>query len=518
MLMMTKINLDSPNYYINRELSWLEFDERLLQEGLDSSLPLLERVKFLSIVSSNLDEFFMIRVAGLKHILASALKQSEFQADTGLLLDKIGQRVHRMVADQIACLTDVLDACAKKGLTITASNRWSIEEREFSTLFFTTHVQPLLTPLAAATLDPFPTLPGLSLNVAVLLKTADTNAPEQIAIIPVPASLGRFISVQSRRHEERFMLIEEIIADNAARLFPGYSVEGKCIFRITRDADISVESDDASDLLDIMQRAVKTRKRRAAVRLELSSDAPTLLRNWLVDWLDLSDIDIYEITGFFGASWLMELTSLKGFDKLRYAAWPQQRPAELIGFDDIFGAVRDHDVLLVHPYESFEPVIELLDRAADDDDVLAIKQTLYRTSGESPIIKALSRAAERGKHVTVLVELKARFDEARNVVWARQLEDAGCHVIYGISGLKTHAKVLLIIRRESSGIRRYVHLSTGNYNEKTAGTYSDVGFFDQRPGFRQGCLSIFQFAHRLFADNRVVQTYNGPDRTQSHHH
>jgi polyphosphate kinase len=489
--MMTKINLDSPDYYINRELSWLEFNERLLQEGLDESLPLLERLKFMSIFSSNLDEFFMIRAAGLKHILASALSRSESQAGVGLLLEKIGRRVHRMVADHTTGLTRLLAACADHGLTIATLNQWSTEESEFSTLFFKTQVQPLLTPLAVATLDPFPTLPGLSLNVAILLKSAEPAASQQVAVIPVPASLGRFIPVQSQRRHERFILLEEVIADNAARLFPGYNVVAKCVFRITRDADIAVESDDAADILDILQQAVKTRKRRAAVRLELSSGAHPFLRNWLIDWLDLTEADVYEITGLLDACALMEMTSLEGFDKLRYAAWPQQQPIDLIGYDDVFAAVRDHDVLLVHPYESFEPVINMIDKAADDDDVLAIKQTLYRTSGTSPIIKALSRAAERGKHVTVLVELKARFDEARNVVWARQLEDAGCHVIYGISGLKTHAKMLLIIRREYSGIRRYVHLSTGNYNEKTAALYSDVGLLTSDPDFGKDASAFF---------------------------
>ena len=473
---MSKNKLDSPELYINRQLSWLEFNDRVLREGLSEDVPLLERLKFLAIVSSNLDEFFLVRVAGLMQQRSANVRRRDFAGLTpAKQLALISGRAHQMVAEQAEGIRHVLAKLGKHGLRVLGRQEWTSQQHQSLQAHFSRVILPVLTPLAMQELEPRPLLRGSQLHVAAVLDCGhDGQHEEKIVVVPIPTQFPRFLTLIA---DEGLHLgrLEDVIVDNVAVLFPGCKVLATAVFRITRDADVAIADDDASDLLQVVEEAVLTRRRRCAVRLEISTHPNRRLKKWLTDWLQLRGEEVYEIDGMLDATGLMELVSQPGFASLRIPDWPPQPPRDLAGCDDLWQALEDHDVLLSHPYESFEPVVQLLRQAADDPDVLAIKQTLYRTSGESPIISALEQAAENGKEVTVLVELKARFDEARNVNWARRLEDAGCHVVYGIAGFKTHAKALLIVRRESQRIRRYVHLSTGNYNDKTAKLYSDVG-------------------------------------------
>jgi len=473
---MGKNDLKSPRLYINRELSWLEFNDRVLQEGLSEDVPPLERLKFLAIVSSNLDEFFMIRVAGLTHQRSARVRKRDASGMTpGEQLAAIGQRVHRMVGEQTAGIRRLLEELAGHGLSLLARSDWSPAQEKFLRQHFAREILPVLTPLAVEELSPCPLLAGLRLHVGLVLRAAKEGEPvEKIAVVPVPAQLPRFLSVPADEglHLAR---LEDAIGANVDLVFPGCEVLATAAFRITRDADVTIQDDDASDLLHVVEEAVLTRRRRAAVRLEVTAGADARILRWLTGSLGLAEDDVYAIDGMFDAAALMGIANRPGFEALKVPEWTPQPPRDLIGSDDLWQTLQDRDAMLSHPYESFDPVVRLLERAAEDPDVLAIKQTLYRTSGDSPIVRALERAAANGKEVSVLVELRARFDEARNVGWARRLEDAGAHVVYGIVGFKTHAKALLIVRRESGRIRRYAHLATGNYNDRTARLYSDVG-------------------------------------------
>jgi polyphosphate kinase len=473
--MAKKDDLKSPELYINRELSWLEFNDRVMQEGLSEDVPLLERLKFLAITSSNVDEFFMIRVAGLVQQHASGVRRPDGSGMTpAAQLTAISQRTHRMVAEQTAGIRAVFQELSKHGLHVLERGDWTAQQEKFLRGHFAREILPVLTPLAVEEMDPCPLLPGLRLHLGLVIAAGGENRAEKIAVVPVPGQASRLIMVPS---EEELCLarLEDVMAANVGQLFPGCEVLSAAVFRITRDADVTIQDDDASDLLHVVEEAVLGRRRRGAVRLELSAGSDPRIRQWLTTWLQLGEEEIYEIDGMLDATALWSIANRPGFDPLKAPDWPPQRPQDLIGVEDLWETLQERDVLLFHPYESFDPVVQMLERAADDPDVLAVKQTLYRTSGDSPIVQALERAAANGKEVTALVELKARFDEARNVTWARRLEDAGAHVVYGIVGYKTHAKALLIIRREATRVRRYVHLSTGNYNDRTARLYSDIG-------------------------------------------
>jgi len=490
---MAKIDLDSHEYYINRELSWLEFNDRVLREGLAGDVPLLERLKFLSIVGSNLDEFFMIRVAGTKQQLSAGVTRKDIGGLTPAeQLAAIRTRVARMVQDQYQGIREVLTRLAPAGLRLLSVSETDSAQKQFLASFFGAEVLPSLTPLAIEDLDPCPILPGLQLNLALILAGGEDAQPdgqqqdetaqagsahhnvEKIVVVPVPKGLPRFITMPSEKGLQMARL-EDVIAAHAGSLFPGQTVLAGAVFRLTRDADVAVQEEDAEELMEAMEEAIRERSRRAVVRMEIPANADARIKKWLMDFFHVEADDVYEIDGPLDASAFMDLANRPGFDKLKFAPWPPQPARDLLDEPDIWQALQERDVLLVHPYESFDPVVRLVEQAAEDPNVLAIKQTLYRTSGDSPIVRALARAAENGKQVTVLVELKARFDEAKNVTWARSLEDAGCYVIYGIVGFKTHAKALLIIRREAHRIWRYLHLATGNYNDKTARLYSDVG-------------------------------------------
>lgn len=487
-----KKNLKDSELYINRELSWIEFNDRVLQLGVSKDMPLAERLKFLSIVSSNLDEFFMIRVAGLMQQKAAKVTKRDLSGMTATQqLALVSKRVHEMVAQQDAAINDLFNELADVGLYIIRAERWSGKQRDFLKKYFNKEIMPVLTPLAIQDFDQPPILPGRQINVAVTTIKADKDeTKKRILVVPVPNLFPRFITIPSRK-DITLALLEDVIADNLNILCRNEHINSVDFFRVTRDADVSIQEDEAADLLGMIEEAVLSRRRRAAVRLEISGGPSPFIKSWLESRLNLNRQDIYEINSILDATALNQLTQSSALEKNRVEDWPPQWPLDLMNSEDIWQTLKEKDVLLFHPYESFEPVIQLMQQAADDPNVLAIKQTLYRTSGQSPIIDALERAARSGKEVTVLVELKARFDESRNINWARRLEDAGCHVIYGIARLKTHAKSLLIIRREASRIRRYVHLSTGNYNDKTTKLYSDIGLMTCDKGIATDVASFF---------------------------
>jgi len=476
---MKSKNLDSYKLYINRELSWLKFNERVLKQGIRKDNPLAERLKFLAIVSSNLDEFFMIRVAGLMQQKSAGLRRRGINGLTpNQQLKRISASVHDLVAQQNEAIQDALTEISDHGVMLLRQSQWSHEQRAFIRTHFQNEILPVLTPLAMNNLDPPPILPGRQLNVAitVVAKGPKGESEKQIVVVPVPHLLPRFMRIPDTK-EFSLVLLEDVIADNVELLCPASHITGVGYFRITRDADVSLQEDEAADLLETIEQALIERRRRSAIRLEISDTIDTFQKKWLTEWSRLGADDVYDITPLLDATCLHQLTMIGPIANLKLPDWPPQQPIDLLNSENLWQTIREKDVLLFHPYESFEPVVKLVQAAADDPGVIAIKQTLYRTSSDSPIVKALQKAAKNGKEVTVLVELKARFDEAQNVNWAKQLEDAGCHVIYGIANLKTHAKALLLIRREETRIRRYIHLATGNYNDKTARLYSDIGLF-----------------------------------------
>jgi len=474
---MKSKNLDSYKLYINRELSWLKFNERVLKQGIRKDVPLTERLKFLAIVSSNLDEFFMIRVAGLMQQKSAGIRKRDISGLTpNQQLKKISISVHDMVAKQGETIKEALAEMSDHGTVLLRQNQWSQQQRAYLSNYFQNEVMPVLTPLAMNKLNPPPILPGRQLNVVITVVAKEPNkkSEKQIVVVPVPNLLKRFIRIPDEKYF-CFVLLEDVIADNVELLCPASHITGVSYFRITRDADVGIQDDEAADLLETIEQAIIERRRRSATRLEISDSADEFQKNLLTEWLELNSEDVYEITPLLDATCLHQLTTMGALSTLRNPDWPPQQPIDLLNSENLWQTIRQKDILLFHPYESFEPVVDLIKAAADDPDVIALKQTLYRTSSDSPIIKALETATQNGKEVTVLVELKARFDEKQNVNWAKQLEDAGCHVIYGIANLKTHGKVLLIVRREQTRIRRYVHLATGNYNDKTAKLYSDIG-------------------------------------------
>lgn len=495
------IKLQSPLYYNNRELSWLAFNERVLEESLDEKNPLLERLKFLAIFSSNLDEFFMVRVAGLKDQVKAGFNKPENKA--GMTpkqqLNQIAKKTHSLVELQYEAYNKVLipkleeeDIEMVQMADVTSEQRRNLEE------YFDEHIFPVLTPMAVDAYRPFPMLLNKSLNLAIVIEDNDEFQENRYktAIVQVPAVLDRFVSLQSADEKTQLILLEEIISHFIYKLFKGYKVVSVSIFRITRNADLTIHEEGARDLLKEIEKELKKRKWGAAVRLEIQKDRFDLnILRYLTEVLEVHEKDVYEIDG------PIDLTILFGFYKnmaktredLVFQTLIPQPPRDISSDEDIFEKISEQDVFLHHPYESFEPVIEFVTEAAEDPDVLAIKQTLYRVSGDSPVIEALKRAAEKGKQVTVLVELKARFDEENNVQWAKELEKSGCHVIYGMTYLKTHSKITLVVRRKNNRIERFVHLGTGNYNDQTAKIYTDMGLITSKRKFGIDATNFFNY-------------------------
>ncbi|HYR32185.1 MAG TPA: polyphosphate kinase 1 [Gemmatimonadales bacterium] len=486
-----------PDHYVNRELSWLEFNARVLEEAADPSNPWLERLKFLAIFSSNLDEFFEIRVAGLQQQVYAGVEPQDYGAD-GMApaeqLAAIDRRAHELVAEQYRILNDeVLPGLATGGVQRVRLEDLTDAERRHVDTLFRASIAPVLTPLAIDPGHPFPHVHNKSLNIALVVERKNGGHKRRhFAVVQVPAVLDRVVIVSTHGEGRvRFVLLEDIIARHLGELFGGLRVVSHTVFRVTRNTDLTIEEEDAEDLLEMIEESLRQRRRSDPVRLEISSDADETFVEMLTEAHDLEARDVYRVPGPVDVTALTALHRLDGFPALKDEPLvPRVAPPFAQG-RDMFDVIRAQDVLVHLPYESFGCVVDFIERAADDPQVLAIKQTLYRTSGASPIISALARAAQNGKQVTALVELKARRDEQNNITWARMLERAGVHVVYGIVGLKTHCKAALVVRREGDGIRRYVHLSTGNYNPTTARVYTDLGLFTANPDMGEDTSALF---------------------------
>ena len=499
------LDLRDTALYINRELSWLKFDERILEEARDKSNPLFERIKFLGITMSNLDEFFMVRVASLKDMVEAGVTTKDIAGMTPKAqLEAVSEASQRLAVIAYNTYNHmIIPALKNEGIELIEDHtRLSTQECDFVDRYFEESVYPVLTPMAVDSSRPFPLISNKSLNIAAIMRIgegrllkSDTPRDTMFATVQVPSGLPRVIELPSYGAEDgtrRLVFLEQIILRNIQKVFTGYDIICTSVYRVTRSADFAIDEDDTDDLLSEIEKQLKERRRGRAVDLELDQNADKRILKRLQDELELNDEEIYKINGPIDLAFAMKLYGLEGVEHLKEKAYnPPQPVLAFEGETDYFDVISRGNVIMHHPYESFTPVVNFISQAATDPDVLAIKQTLYRVSGDSPIIKALARAAENGKQVTVLVELKARFDEENNIVWARMLERAGCHVIYGLVGLKTHCKITLVVRKEPDGIRRYVHMSTGNYNDSTAKLYTDVGMFTCSEQIGEDATALF---------------------------
>ena len=488
-----------PSNYVNRELSWLEFDHRVLGEARDKTTPLFDRLKFLSITASNLDEFFMVRVASLKDMVHAGYTKPDIAGMTPVeQLEKISARTHELVGQQYSTYNRaLLPALKQAGLEVIGQHEdLTKEQGEFVDRYFKEEVYPVLTPMAVDSSRPFPLVRNKSLNIAALLRKKEGDRELEFAMVQVPSVLPRIVVLPETERPDgsrlrHVILLEEVIERNMKQLFLNYDIITSHPFRIMRNADFSLDEEEAVDLLEEIEKQLKKRQWGEVIRLEIQEKPDKRLLKVLKKELMVNEEDIFQIPGALDLTFLMKMYGMEGFDHLKTPGYTPQPVPALMNDDDIFTNIRKGDILLMHPYESFDPVVDFVRTAAKDPDVLAIKQTLYRVSGDSPIIAALIEAAQNGKQVTVLVELKARFDEANNIVWAKKLERAGCHVIYGLVGLKIHCKMILVVRKEEDGIRRYVHLGTGNYNDVTARLYTDIGMFTAKESYGSDVSTLF---------------------------
>ena len=473
--------------FFNRELSWLEFNARVLNQACDKTLPLLERLKFMTITSSNFDEFFMVRVAGLKE---KALSMPDWKDSSGLTakeqLSKISKRVHELTDIQTEVLNkEIIPNLAEKGIIYVSSKDFDSNQEHFSEILFNEEIYPLLTPLRADTNQTFGLITNLKLHGAYLLKPIMeksnipaeflTNADESMVIVQIPKTVRRVIWLPSKNDQRYFTLVDDILEKFVTKLFPGYKVTESLIFKATCEADFSVE-EDKGDFIQAMENVLVKRDFAKPVRLVCNTSSPRI-QEMLTEKLQLNTEDVYTVDGIVDISTLIDLREIEGFSELKFSNWKKSLVKGFVSGKPFWDKIKQGDIMLHVPYQSYEPVLQFINDAADDPDVLAIKMTLYRTSNHSVITAALERAARNGKQVTVFVELKARFDEKQNISWADRLERAGAIVIYGIVNLKVHGKLMLVVRREQTGVKRYVHFSTGNYNEKTANLYSDISIF-----------------------------------------
>jgi polyphosphate kinase len=487
----------SDRNFFNRELSWLEFNNRVLLEASDGSNdnPILERMKFLSIVSSNLDEFFMVRVASLYDQMQASFNETD---PSGMLpreqIDQIAAKAQKIVNDQYNYYNgSLLPRLKKEGIVFLKEKDLNERQKTYLDKYYKERVYPVLTPVVVDSSRPFPLVLNKSLNMALLLENEEEQGKDGIifGMVQVPSVLDRIVSLPSDGIGNCFILLEDLIKMYIDTLFTGHKVITIACYRVTRNTDQGLDEEEAEDLLEAIQEFIKKRKWGMVIRLEIEQGMNERLLAILKEEFEVPAENVYAVKGPLDLTFLMKLSFLPQYDHLRYPAYQPQPVPELIGEVDIFSVISKKDILLHHPYQAFDPVIELVRTAAGDPKVLAIKQTLYRVSGNSPIVEALAQAAENGKQVTVLVELKARFDEQNNIIWAKRLEMAGCHVIYGLVGLKTHCKLLLIVRAEEDGIKRYVHLGTGNYNDITAKFYTDIGLLTSNPYFGADASAVF---------------------------
>ncbi|MBR2274773.1 MAG: polyphosphate kinase 1, partial [Lachnospiraceae bacterium] len=503
--------LNNPRYYYNRELSWLLFNERILGEARDKTNQLFERLKFLSITASNLDEFFMIRVASLRDMVNAGYNKPDIAGMTPeMQLEGLNISIHNLVDMQYSTFNKaLLPKLREENIRLIVRHEdLSEKQKKYVDEYFMTEVYPVLTPMAVDSSRPFPLIRNKMLNIGALLTKKEgsrglvqttekkkKNGKEvyDFATVQVPNVLPRIILLPVEKGERgvSIILLEEIIERNIGKLFLNYNVVCAYPFRIMRNADLTIDEDEVEDLLEEIERQIKKRQFGEVIRLEVADDIDKRMLKILYRELNCRDDEVYRIQGPLDLTFLMKLYGLEGYDRLKAQPYKPQIVERLTEEHDLFAEIRKGDILLHHPYQTFQPVVDFIKQAATDKDVLAIKQTLYRVSGNSPIITALARAAENGKQVTVLVELKARFDEENNIVWAKMLEKAGCHVIYGIVGLKTHCKITLVVRREEEGIRRYVHLGTGNYNDQTAKIYTDMGLLTCADTIGEDATAVF---------------------------
>lgn len=488
----------SAENYINRELSWLEFNQRVLAEAQDRRNPLIERLKFLTIVSSNLDEFFMVRIASLRdQIIAGFKHKKPKDLSPRVAMSHIAVRAQRMVVDQYLCYNHSIKRGLKKEkILLLNSDELTPEQLDYINSFFNQNVSPVLTPMVVDHSRPFPLILGKSLNIALLVAGKNENKDCFFATVQVPAVLERLVEIPSAGESKTLILLEDVIKMNLAKIFCGYRIINPTCYRITRNADLNFDEEGAEDLLEAIEQSIRERKWGSVIRLEIEKGVDERLLAQLLLELEISEEEVYKISGPIDLRFFEAITSMTSFEHVQYPPIQSQYHSSFLN-EDLFHTIAQKDILLHHPYHSFLPVIKFIQQAATDPQVLAIKQTLYRVSGNSPIVEALAKAAENGKQVTVLVELKARFDEQKNIQWAKRLEKAGCHVIYGLVGLKTHCKILLVVRREEDGIKRYMHLGTGNYNDVTAGFYTDLGLFTANPYFGADASNLFNMISGL---------------------
>ena len=489
------MDVSRAEYFTNRELSWLDFNYRVLGEARDKTIPLFERLKFLSITSSNLDEFFMIRVASLKDMVNAKYVKPDIAGMTPQMqLDAISRKTHDLVNTQYTTYNRSLKPMLKQnGLTIIDSYEdLSEAQRSYVNQYFQQDVYPVLTPMAVDSSRPFPLIRNKSLNIGALISDKEDESEYDFATVQVPSVLPRFIEIPSDEKGHRtLILLEQVIEMNIQKLFLNYKVICAHPYRIMRNADLSIDEEDAADLLKEIQKQLKRRQWGEVIRLEVEDSMDKRLLKILKKAMNVGEASIYRINGPLDLTFLMKVNGLDGYDHLKYPKYQPQLSKDINSEEDLFTQIRRKDILLFHPFQSFDTVVDFVRQAAKDPDVLAIKQTLYRVSGNSPIIASLAEAAENGKQVTVLVELKARFDEENNIIWAKKLEKAGCHVIYGLVGLKTHSKITLVVRQEEDGIRRYVHLGTGNYNDSTAKMYTDMGLLTCAKPIGEDATAVF---------------------------
>lgn len=503
-----KIDYKKPEYYLNRELSWVQFNHRVLGEAKDKSIPLFERLKFLSITASNLDEFFMVRVASLKDMVNAGYTKKDI---AGMMpaeqLDAVNRATHELVEMQYAVFNrSLLPLLAQNGLIMVEKHEELSEaDANFVDRYFQDNVYPVLTPMAVDSSRPFPLIRNKTLNLGALVSRKEEKGRKHLfnkksaqskelefATVQVPGGVPRIVQLpEGENGEKRVILLEQIIERNMDKLFLNYHIECAFPFRVMRNADFYIQEEEAEDLLKEIEKQLKKRQWGQAIRLEVEDGMEKRLLDIIKKELMIDERDIYRIPGPLDLTFLMKMYGLQGFDHMKNKPYKPQPVLGLETGENIFDAIKERDILLHHPYQTFAPVVDFIKQASRDPEVLAIKQTLYRVSGNSPIIAALAQAAENGKQVSVLVELKARFDEENNIVWARKLEQAGCHVIYGLVGLKTHCKITLVVRREEEGIRRYVHLGTGNYNDSTAKLYTDLGILTCNEAIGEDATAVF---------------------------
>jgi polyphosphate kinase len=497
--------LDAPEMFVNRELSWLEFNARVIAEATDPEVPLFERLKFLGIFSTNLDEFFMVRAAGLQAQLSGEVEEVPPDGKSPLQqLEEISVRAHELVTEQYRTFNNLVrPALRDEGIAVVHPDELADEQLVELDQHFHRNIFPVLTPIAIDPVHPFPHLRNKAINVGIIFDNAGTNSEPSFGLVQVPTTLPRLIRVPLEGVRRAFVLLEDLILRHKRAIFPQMRTLGQYAFRVTRNFDIEIDDEEGEDLLIALQAELRRRERGHAVRIEVSGEAPGDSLDWLCRELDLdTKRDVYLIDGPLFLGDMMRLTRGEERKKHRDEPFTPQYVPPFRDSENFFDTIRAGDVLLHHPYESFEAVIDFLSQASEDPHVLAIKQTLYRTGGESPLVRALQRAAELGKQVTALVELKARFDEESNIQWARTLERSGVNVMYGLLGFKTHAKVLLVVRQEPDGLRRYIHLATGNYNQQTARLYEDISLFTAREDFGEDATSLFN----------LLTGYSAPER------